>query len=79
MEPGTEWDDPAAVVQVVTDGSISRWFTHLIKAPEETLYAAVFGRLSDAAEASLIAWSVALVAIAVCAVLAAAYVRELKG
>ena len=65
-------------VQVVTDGSISRWFSHLVKAPEEALYAAVFGRLSSAAEAEIIAWTVAIVAVAVCVVLAAAYVRELK-
>ncbi len=65
-------------VQVVTDGSIARWFSHLVKAPEEALYAAVFGRLSSAAEAEVIAWSVGIVAVAVCAVLASAYVRELK-
>jgi hypothetical protein len=66
-------------VQVVTDGSISRWYSHLVKAPEEALYAAVFGRLSSAAEAVIITWSVGIVAITVCAVLASAYVRELKG
>lgn len=66
-------------VQVVTDGSISRWFSHLVKAPEEALYAAIFGRLSNAAEAVIIAWSVGIVAVLVCAVLASAYVRELKG
>lgn len=65
-------------VQVVTDGSISRWFSHLVRAPEEALYAAVFGRLSSAAEALIIAWSIGIVAISVCAVLASAYVRELK-
>jgi len=65
-------------VQVVTDGSISRWFSHLVKAPEEALYAAIFGRLSSAAEAVIIAWSVGIVAVSVCAVLASAYVRELK-
>lgn len=66
------------VVQVVSDGSIARWFSHLVKAPEEALYAAVFGRLSSVAEASLIAWSVALVAMTVCGVLAAAYAGELR-
>jgi hypothetical protein len=65
-------------VQVVTDGSVARWFYHLVKAPEEALYAAIFGRLSNANEAVMIAWSVGLVATSVCAVLAAAYVRELK-
>lgn len=64
-------------VQVVTDDSVSRWFSQLVKAPEEALYAAVFGRLSNASEAVMIAWSVGLVAITVCVVLAAAYVREL--
>jgi hypothetical protein len=65
-------------VQVVTDGSISRWFSHLVKAPEEALNGAVFGRLSSATEAVVIAWSVAIVAVVVCVVLAAAYVRELR-
>jgi len=65
-------------VQVVTDGSISRWFSHLVKAPEEALLAAVFGRLSSAVDAAIIAWSVEIVALAVCGVLAAAYIRELK-
>jgi len=65
-------------VQVVTDGSVSRWFAHLVKAPEEALYAAVFGRLASAYEAVLIAWSVAVVAVLVCGVLAAAYISELK-
>jgi len=64
-------------VQVVTDDSVSRWFAHLVKAPEEALYAAIFGRLSNAGEAEIIAWSVGLVAVVVCAVLAAAYIREL--
>jgi len=66
------------MVQVVTDGSVSRWFSHLVGAPEEALYAAVFGRLSSAAEAVVIGWSVAIMAIMICAVLATAYVRELK-
>lgn len=66
------------IVQVVTDGSVSRWFTHLVKAPEEALYASIFGRLSNASEAVMIAWSVGLVAVAVCSILAAAYVRELR-
>ncbi len=65
------------IVQVVTDGSVSRWFSHLVKAPEEALYAAIFGRLSNAAEAAMIAWSVGLVATTVCSILAVAYVREL--
>jgi hypothetical protein len=65
-------------VQVVTDGSISRWFTQLVTAPEEALYASVFGRLASSAEATLIAWSVGFVAILVCGVLATAYIRELK-
>jgi hypothetical protein len=66
-------------VLVVTDGAVSRWFTYLVKSPEEAFYAAMFGRLSSAAEAMIIAWSVAIVALAVCTVLAAVYVRELKG
>lgn len=66
-------------VQVVTDDSVSRWFSPLVSAPEEALYAAVFGRLSSAPEAAIIAWCVAIVALAICAVLAAAYVRELRG
>jgi hypothetical protein len=65
-------------VQVVTDGSVSRWFAHLVKAPEEALYAAVFGRLSSASEAAIIAWSVGIVAVVVCSVLAAACIRELR-
>jgi hypothetical protein len=65
-------------VQVVTDGSISRWFAHLVKSPEEALYAAVFGRLSSAADATIIAWSVAIVAIIICGVLATTYVHQLR-
>lgn len=65
-------------VQVMTDGSVARWFSHLVKAPEEALYAAVFGRLSSRAEATLITWSVGAVAVVVCGVLAAAYVRDLR-
>ncbi len=65
------------IIQVITDGSVSRWFSHLVKAPEEALYAAIFGRLSNAAEAVTIAWSVGLIAITVCSILATAYVREL--
>ncbi len=64
-------------VAIVTDGSISRWFSHLVKAPEEALYAAIFGRLSNAAEATVIAWSVGTVAIIICSILALAYVRDL--
>lgn len=64
-------------VQVVTDGSVSRWFFHLVKAPEEALYAAIFGRLSNVTEAVMISWSVGLVAVVVCSILAVAYVREL--
>lgn len=67
-----------ATVLIVTDGSVSRWFSHLVRAPEEALYAAVFGRLSNATEALVIAWSVGVVAITVCSILAAAYVRELS-
>jgi hypothetical protein len=65
-------------VQVVTDGSISRWFSYIVKSPEEALYASVLGRLANSAEAAMIAWSVGGVAIVVCGVLATAYVRELR-
>jgi hypothetical protein len=65
-------------VQIVTDGSISRWFSHLVQAPEEALYAAIFGRLSSASEAVAIAWSVGIVAILISGVLAGTYVRDLK-
>ncbi|WP_291315907.1 hypothetical protein [Desulfuromonas sp.] len=64
-------------VQVVTDGSVSRWFSHLVKAPEEALYAAIFGRLSNLSDVTIITWSVGLVAISICSILAWAYVREL--
>lgn len=65
-------------VQVITDGSVSRWFAHLVAAPEEALYAAVFGRLSSAVEAAVIAWAVTAVSTLVCAVLAWTYVQDLK-
>lgn len=64
-------------VQVVNDGTVSRWFSHLVKAPTETLYAAVFGRLSNATEAAMISWSVGFIAIAICSILASTYIRDL--
>jgi hypothetical protein len=66
------------IVQVVTDGSVSRWFSYIVKSPEETLYASVFGRLADSTEAAIIAWSVGGMAVVVCGVLSIAYVSELR-
>ena len=65
-------------ILVVTDGSISRWFSHLVEAPEEVFYAALFGRLSSASEAFLIASSVGIIAAIVCLVLANVYLRDLR-
>lgn len=65
-------------VQVVTDGSVARWFSSLIRAPEEALFAAVFGRLASVSDAQGIAWSVAVVAIGVSGTLAAAFVADLR-
>ena len=66
------------VVLVVTDGSIARWFSHLVKAPEEALYAALFGRLSNGAAAIMVAWSIGLTAIVVCTILAVAFTHDLR-
>lgn len=65
-------------VLVVTDGSVARWFSHLVRAPEEALFAALFGRLSNASAAMTVAWSVGLIALAVCATLATAFIYELR-
>lgn len=65
-------------VLVVTDGSIARWFSHLVRAPEEVLFAALFGRLSNASAAMTVAWSVGLIALAVCTTLATAFIHELR-
>ena len=65
-------------VQVITDGSISRWFNHLVASPEEAMYSALFGRLSSASRAMIIARTVLGGAILMCGVLSAFYVRELK-
>lgn len=66
------------IVQVVSDSSVARWFSNLVKSPEEALSAAVFGRLASAPEAEIITWTIATVALFVCAILATAYVKELR-
>lgn len=66
------------LIQVVTDGTVSRWFSHLIVAPEESLQAAVFGRLASAREATAITLSVAIVAMSTAIVLTVAYLRHVS-
>jgi hypothetical protein len=63
-------------VVVITDGSISGWFSTLIRAPDESLQASVFGRLSSHGEAYAIACAIAMIAATISTLLAVAYVRE---
>lgn len=64
-------------VQVITDDSVSRWFSHLVNSPDAALQAAIFGRLSNQNEAGIIARSISVLTITACSILSAAYVREL--
>jgi hypothetical protein len=67
------------MIQVLTDGSVSRWFSQIVLSPEETLYAAVFGRLSSVNDAAVITCSITAIACAVCSAIAFTYVRSMKG
>jgi hypothetical protein len=66
------------IVQVVTDGAVSRWFSTVLQAPEEALQSAVYGRLSSPQEAMLIVGTIVVVGLTVSLALAAAFVLELR-
>ena len=64
------------VVQVVTDGVVSRWFSYLLKSPEEALDAAVFGRLSTVYGAMIIVLLVIALGIGLSLVIGRSYTRD---
>lgn len=65
------------VVQVVTDGVVSRWFSYILNSPEEALYAAVFGRLSTAYGAAIVVLFVSALAMGLSVILGGFYARGL--
>jgi hypothetical protein len=67
-----------ALVQIITDGVVSRWFSNLVKSPEETLYSAVFGRLSSANDAALVVVIVTTLGLVISFALGKAYLRGLS-
>jgi len=66
-----------AAVQIVTDGSLSRWFNNLINSTEEAFYSSLFGRNSNAYDAEILAMCITLSAIILSIFISSFYMRDL--
>ena len=64
------------VIQLMMEGSVSRWFGQLMPSPEEALFAAAFGRLGGYRTASEVALAVAAAAIAASLTVALSYAHR---
>lgn len=64
-------------VLVITDGSVSTWYSHLIDSPDEAMYAAYFGRLASVSDSATIALFIAIVSVMLSGILAMAFLKDL--
>lgn len=65
-------------VQVISDGAVSRWYSHLVESPDERLTAAVFGRLSNSSDATMIVLAIVAITSLIATAITTAFLRELK-